>query len=447
MQPYLTPLQIFENYKKANPQKCKGKSTTEICKLAGLNDKQIAELKTTSAWLFCFDRENTSINQDFSMTEIMGASFSKAPVKNLNNSIVENEQNIDGQIGNFNQGNIYDCRLLAQLNGLSYTSWGRKAIKNTIEPDGQGGAIVTFAGAKGKQKKFRVSKKELSDSYNLKKYSRGDDDVRAIEIACNKYLKTSGHSLKDGESVSLLSNADAVVLFLKDKIDSKVYHLLLGLSDKSKYGLPAEAIDNMLLHPDKYVAETGFRESLTFNDVYYCAHHAYTIKRIDYKEGKKYVVLTEPTNSSKEYYLEEKIFLRQNHGVVLYSLSDNSNFENSLLRKSTYDQQKIFVDNLTEGQRFLYMSEYTYKIINEINIRQFGWGQEKEQRKEVLMKPFIESVANEAKKCNINNTEIKKFKETCYTALNNKIYTKTEVIIKTVEEMVKQIKEHYENND
>lgn len=78
MPPYLTPLQIFENYKKANPQKCKGKSTTEICRLAGLNDKQIAELKTTSAWLFCFDKNNTNLNQDFSITEIFGGNFKKS---------------------------------------------------------------------------------------------------------------------------------------------------------------------------------------------------------------------------------------------------------------------------------------------------------------------------------------------------------------------------------
>ena len=77
MPPYLTPLQIFENYKKTNPQKCKGKSTTEICKLAGLSDKQIAELKTTSAWLFCFDKENASSSQDFSMTEIFGGNLEK----------------------------------------------------------------------------------------------------------------------------------------------------------------------------------------------------------------------------------------------------------------------------------------------------------------------------------------------------------------------------------
>ena len=75
MPPYLTPLQIVENYKKANPQKCKGKSTTEICQMAGLSDKQIAELKTTSAWLFCLDKENSSINQDFSMTELFGGEF------------------------------------------------------------------------------------------------------------------------------------------------------------------------------------------------------------------------------------------------------------------------------------------------------------------------------------------------------------------------------------
>ena len=81
MPPYLTPLQIFENYKKQNPQKCKGKSTTEICRLAGLNEKQIAELKTTSAWLFCFDKENATTNQDFSMTEIFGGEFKQNVVK------------------------------------------------------------------------------------------------------------------------------------------------------------------------------------------------------------------------------------------------------------------------------------------------------------------------------------------------------------------------------
>ena len=81
MPPYLTPLQIFENYKKANPQKCKGKSNTEICRLAGLNAKQIAELKTTSAWLFCFEKENTDSSQDFSITEIFGGNFNKTTKK------------------------------------------------------------------------------------------------------------------------------------------------------------------------------------------------------------------------------------------------------------------------------------------------------------------------------------------------------------------------------
>ena len=81
MPQYLTPLQIFENYKNANPQKCKGKSTTEICKLAGLSDKQIAELKSTSAWLFCYENENTSKNQDFSITEIFGGHFNQTKTK------------------------------------------------------------------------------------------------------------------------------------------------------------------------------------------------------------------------------------------------------------------------------------------------------------------------------------------------------------------------------
>ena len=81
MPPYLTPLQIFENYKKANPQKCKGKSTTEICRLAGLSAKQIAELKTTSAWLFSFEKENTNSSPDFNITEIFGGNFNQTKRK------------------------------------------------------------------------------------------------------------------------------------------------------------------------------------------------------------------------------------------------------------------------------------------------------------------------------------------------------------------------------
>lgn len=76
MAPFLTPLQILENYKISNPQKCKGKSTIEICRLAGLSDMQIAELKTTSAWLFLFDTENK--NQDLSITEIFGGKFNQS---------------------------------------------------------------------------------------------------------------------------------------------------------------------------------------------------------------------------------------------------------------------------------------------------------------------------------------------------------------------------------
>lgn len=85
MIPKLTPFQIFENYKKANPQKCKGKSTIEICRLAGLSAKQIADLKTTSAWLFYFE-ENQNENQDLSITAIFGGDFNSTKIKSKNNN-------------------------------------------------------------------------------------------------------------------------------------------------------------------------------------------------------------------------------------------------------------------------------------------------------------------------------------------------------------------------
>lgn len=390
--------------------------------------------------------KNLVSKNEYDNTSIENISTLNPLDNNSNNSIVDNEQNIDGEIGFSKQGNVYDCKLLAQLNGLSYTDWGRNVIKNAIKPDGNGGAIVTFAGAKSKQKVFKVSAEELADSEKLKAYTQGDDDVRAIEIACNKYLETMGSRLEDGESVESLSDAALVGLFFKDKINVKLHNLLLALYDFRKYETTVNAIDKILLHPGKYVAETGFLESFEFNGEYYGAHHAYTIKRIDFKDGKKYVVLTEPSDSSKEYYLEGQAFKVKSNITALYSLVDNSDFDNPLLRKSTYNEQKQFVDNLTEGQRFLYMSEFPDKVICGIDTRQLGWNKENEKRKECLMKPFIESVANEAKRCNIDTAEIEKFKETCYKALNAKFFTRAYEITGTVKQMVKLIEEHYKNS-
>ena len=81
MPPYISPLQIFENYKKANPRKCKGKSIEEICILAGLNDEQTMEVKKAKFLLFDFYKTNSGTNQDFSMTEIMGGNFTKVQSK------------------------------------------------------------------------------------------------------------------------------------------------------------------------------------------------------------------------------------------------------------------------------------------------------------------------------------------------------------------------------
>jgi len=134
MSPFLTPLQIFENYKKANHQKCKGKSTTEICRLAGLSDKQITELKTSSAWLFCFDKETANTSQEFSMTQILGGNFKKTQVKSEQN----NCHNIDikkvvNDVINFKNRTTKFTGNISTLENIISTNISRENIVEFLE--------------------------------------------------------------------------------------------------------------------------------------------------------------------------------------------------------------------------------------------------------------------------------------------------------------------------
>lgn len=92
----------------------------------------------------------------------------------------------DGAIQSAKQGSrAGDCWLLAQMNSLSATDWGKQALKDGIEKS-DNGYVVHFNGV---GKDITISNEELEKASNRSDISSGDIDARLYEIATEKYFK------------------------------------------------------------------------------------------------------------------------------------------------------------------------------------------------------------------------------------------------------------------
>lgn len=86
----------------------------------------------------------------------------------------------------FNQGYVQDCWLLSAIKSLSINPEGLKMLHDLISLDDKGNVIVQL---KGVDKKYTISKEELEGA---NEFAQGDLDIRAIELAVNKYLHEVG---------------------------------------------------------------------------------------------------------------------------------------------------------------------------------------------------------------------------------------------------------------
>ena len=238
----------------------------------------------------------------------------------------------DGVIGDTMQSfSTGDCWVLAGVNSLNQTDWGQAIIKNTVKSDGQGGAIVSFKGAEGSQKEFHITVEDLRKAEQSDKYSAGDSDMTAIELAVEKYADLK---VKDG---NLDKTADTL---LDGGIGITMQELLTGVKPHFYYNGDTkleECFDKIQENPGEYSIYTAFLNDAPplYKD------HAYTLKTIEEDiNGNKKAVLINPWDSSEIIDVPFDKFKSNMHFLLL---SDNPDSPDENL-KSNYDLQKEIIE-------------------------------------------------------------------------------------------------------
>lgn len=122
----------------------------------------------------------------------------------------EIRNNPDGIIQGGKQGSTAgDCWLLAQINSMSKTDWGKEALKNAITKEADGSFTVHFNGI---NKDIKVSAEEFKKGQRNSDFSSGDADPLILEIAVEKHFKAeninsgsiSGNDLAGEDSLQFL---------------------------------------------------------------------------------------------------------------------------------------------------------------------------------------------------------------------------------------------------
>lgn len=238
---------------------------------------------------------------------------------------------INGKISNTKAGAEGNW-ISAGLKSLASTEEGQEIIKNSIHKNSDGSITVKFNGI---NKEYNISKKELKDASKEyishsneegkvtkfeKKFSKGDGDVLAFEVAFEKYCNDldNGVIKRDKNlpmSIQKITN-DGDMLFTDGSVN-ELYYLLTG-KKTSSFDINSDNHDNISeiyakaslnkflsdysQNPEKYSAEIKLKETpnnkLTIRDKYLRVQNIktdipYTITKMD----AKYVTLADSSKT------------------------------------------------------------------------------------------------------------------------------------------------------
>jgi len=504
MPPYLTPLQIFENYKKANPQKCKGKSTTEICRLAGLNEKQIAELKTTSTWLFCFDKENVNTNQDFSITEILRGSFSKSSVRTSNTPQVLNNQveKIDLKGKPFSDvKKVIDKRVRDLSNKYELKTGGNSQLYKDAQK-----VINSF-----KQEYGNLNSSSMQYFYEpyYKTYEKDDEIIGKMREQYFKY-ELSAKAQYEEESALVkkyqLANcgecADLVTKICYEQFKDKynvaqiIFNSVPSNQDNQHFAVLMSAKDgneefvvDLWINPQKgcifrkddWNAMCKELYSVKDSNVETSDHDFINLKHEQFFwDNMPMINSIFPDNEIKtieDFFNLLKVKINKNENlpeqiVELYYMycerytdygEERDNFRtqkfdyvknkyNSFYQefsKQKYPEKletlKNYLDNIKINSSVIdILLKEADTLINDIDNECYGWGNGKNKKE--LMSPLIDYVINIAKLGYCKSDDINNFQKICNEELDATFYTDEKNIISAFKTMLEKIKDQYGHN-
>jgi hypothetical protein len=214
----------------------------------------------------------------------------------------------------FSQGNTGDCWLLASIKAIASRPKGLKILNESIKVDEFGNTVVTL---KGVNKTYVISPEELNSNIA---YAQGDGDIRALEIAVNKYIEE-----KRGINMRLDINGGygnvAYLILIGDKnfvannigkFNNKNKIFENNLTDEFNYR--NKTFDDNLIDEfnniDKIFTVSSSKniESITIDengDTHILTRrHAYAVIRSD----TKYVYLVNPWDSKIEFKITRELF-------------------------------------------------------------------------------------------------------------------------------------------
>lgn len=119
----------------------------------------------------------------------------------------EDNKHLDGIISGVNTQQTGDCYLLAAINSIRSLHNGAEIIANLIKRDEDGGYTVTFPGVVEKAKTnndltgvYKFTPAEIYDIKNREDLSTGDNDIKLLEAAYEKYRKECPSKHQDPDS-------------------------------------------------------------------------------------------------------------------------------------------------------------------------------------------------------------------------------------------------------
>jgi len=266
---------------------------------------------------------------------------------------------INGKISDIKSG-VNGSWIQSSLKSMSRTLQGKEIIRNSIQKNDDGSVTVKF---KGVNKEYNLTKKELKDASHSyityknedktkvtgfkKKFSKGDGDVLAFELAFEKYCKdVRARVIPEDENIpkSLFEFSDTGDLITTNGEPRQFYYLLTGkhaeklssmnenndgidqiYSKKGILNFVDKFKDNSYNYASEIRLHSDKNKNINIRDKYKIRH---TIKNdnryaIDGFDGKN-ITLADVDNTKEKLIVPIKNIEKYIREVNYVDLSDNS---------------------------------------------------------------------------------------------------------------------------